>query len=368
MGAREIRLTRRELYDLVWSKPLSLLAQELPVSDVGLAKICKRLNIPRPSQGYWTRRRTRHGTVKPPPLPSTAEACEREVVLRGLESEYPRKEPSEPPEVVVPDTLENLHPLIARTARGLERAEPDRHCILRPRGKSVLAIEVTEAARNRSLRLLDSLVKALEERGHKVDAGSEFRPKTLVEVAGEAVSISLKEQMKRSTHELTLEEEEQEARRGWSWAPRFDYAPSGLLRFRVSDLEGTGFRQSWSDGKRSRLEEKLGQVVVGIEAAAAFQRARRLERAAERERWEQEWAIREAAFRRQEEERRFLEEFRAMARDWADVSRMREFVQVVESSTPTGDRGSNLVAWLVSAHLAIQKLDPLSRISRQSED
>ena len=33
-------LTRCELYDLVWSKPLREVASDLGISDVGLAKVC----------------------------------------------------------------------------------------------------------------------------------------------------------------------------------------------------------------------------------------------------------------------------------------------------------------------------------------
>src|SRR5947208_12931945 len=49
----ERKITREELYKLVWSKPLVLLAKDFGISDVGLAKICKRLNVPRPYRGYW---------------------------------------------------------------------------------------------------------------------------------------------------------------------------------------------------------------------------------------------------------------------------------------------------------------------------
>ena len=42
------RFTRRELYNLVWSKPISKLAATYGVSDAGLAKACRRANIPVP--------------------------------------------------------------------------------------------------------------------------------------------------------------------------------------------------------------------------------------------------------------------------------------------------------------------------------
>jgi hypothetical protein len=41
MDDRAIRLTREELYEKVWSRPMRSLAKEWGISDVGLAKICK---------------------------------------------------------------------------------------------------------------------------------------------------------------------------------------------------------------------------------------------------------------------------------------------------------------------------------------
>jgi hypothetical protein len=50
-----IVLTRRDLYDLVWSKPMRDLAAELGISDVGLAKVCDRHRVPKPERGYWNK-------------------------------------------------------------------------------------------------------------------------------------------------------------------------------------------------------------------------------------------------------------------------------------------------------------------------
>ena len=55
MTENEHRLDRRALYELVWSTPMAQLADQYAISDVGLAKLCKRLNVPRPGRGYWAR-------------------------------------------------------------------------------------------------------------------------------------------------------------------------------------------------------------------------------------------------------------------------------------------------------------------------
>jgi len=43
-----MKLTREELYERVWQKPIREVAAELGISDVGLAKACRKSNIPLP--------------------------------------------------------------------------------------------------------------------------------------------------------------------------------------------------------------------------------------------------------------------------------------------------------------------------------
>jgi len=47
--------SRVELYELVWAKPMTHLAKELGLSDVGLRKICVKFGIPLPLRGHWAR-------------------------------------------------------------------------------------------------------------------------------------------------------------------------------------------------------------------------------------------------------------------------------------------------------------------------
>lgn len=61
MSSEETRqvITRETLYTEVWSTPMSQLAPQYGLSDQGLAKICRKLNVPRPGRGYWAKKR--HG-------------------------------------------------------------------------------------------------------------------------------------------------------------------------------------------------------------------------------------------------------------------------------------------------------------------
>jgi hypothetical protein len=46
---------RQQLYDEVWTDPVTVVAERYGLSDVGLAKICRKLSIPVPTRGYWAK-------------------------------------------------------------------------------------------------------------------------------------------------------------------------------------------------------------------------------------------------------------------------------------------------------------------------
>lgn len=52
---KAIVLSRDELYERVWSKPMSVLAREYGVTGNALAKICSRMHVPYPSRGHWVK-------------------------------------------------------------------------------------------------------------------------------------------------------------------------------------------------------------------------------------------------------------------------------------------------------------------------
>jgi hypothetical protein len=68
--------TRTELYDLVWSQPMRTVAASVGISDVALAKQCKKANIPVPNRGYWARKQAGKPTIQialPPRFPGASD-------------------------------------------------------------------------------------------------------------------------------------------------------------------------------------------------------------------------------------------------------------------------------------------------------
>ena len=48
-----IELTRKELYAIVWSTPLSKLTQQYAFTNDQIKKICKEFEMPMPEAGHW---------------------------------------------------------------------------------------------------------------------------------------------------------------------------------------------------------------------------------------------------------------------------------------------------------------------------
>ncbi len=69
--SRPVVLSRTELHEQVWSRPMSVVAREHGISGNALAKICSRLHVPYPTRGHWSK--VQAGKVAPrlalPPAP-----------------------------------------------------------------------------------------------------------------------------------------------------------------------------------------------------------------------------------------------------------------------------------------------------------
>ena len=60
MGAEmRQRMSRLQLYNLVWAAPVTGLAPQYGISDVALKNTCRKFDIPVPPRGYWARLQAR---------------------------------------------------------------------------------------------------------------------------------------------------------------------------------------------------------------------------------------------------------------------------------------------------------------------
>lgn len=188
MNREQIRVDRETLYERVWSTPISRLAPEYGLSDVGLAKLCKRLDVPRPGLGYWTKVKCGKAEKRPALPPSRVSEV---FVAKRERRTAPAVRKSSAPRIPVPSLPEEPHPLVRKTMRALARARSDGQGVLQFPRKGLLPLHVTPETKDRALRLMDALLRGLESRGHEVRVNQGEDSAAAVSVNEEFVSFSL---------------------------------------------------------------------------------------------------------------------------------------------------------------------------------
>ena len=105
---------RQDLFDLVWSEPTRTIAKRLGISDVGLAKACRRAELLLPPRGYWAKL-VAGKTVKRPQQPRRGPGMSDRIVLgRDRWSWGPDPVDLSTPDPPPPTFLETLEELAGR--------------------------------------------------------------------------------------------------------------------------------------------------------------------------------------------------------------------------------------------------------------
>jgi len=175
MNGKITEISRKDLYEQVWTEPMSTLAKRYCISDVGLAKICKRNGIPRPGRGYWARIQAKQRVQRTDTLPRRniekiiqIEANPHNIHNPEMKEIFNKVIPAMAQldrHIVVPETLRNAHPVVKKSAEILKSSEPDVRGIIEPTEEGCLDIRVSPQNLSRALRIMDALVKASEGRG-----------------------------------------------------------------------------------------------------------------------------------------------------------------------------------------------------------
>jgi len=233
-----VRLSRQELFELVWSIPTTKVAAGLGISDVAIAKICRKLKVPKPHLGYW--RKVEVGlSVRRPCLPRLRPGVPEEVtihprfnemskvrenpeVMAAIEAE---RDPSN--RILVADTVGKAHSVVLRTGQMLADSRPNRYGVLSTRHhQNSLDMRVSWRLLPRALRIMDSFLKAAESRGYSIQVSQRDWKFTNIVVGQEAVEIVLFERVQQK--------KQNGDRRDGSLSPhgdRWELIPSGKLTF-----------------------------------------------------------------------------------------------------------------------------------------
>lgn len=354
-------LSREELYDLVWSEPMRTLAPRFGMSDVGLAKVCRRHSIPRPGVGYWAKRR--HGKrVKKTPLPKLqgTKPGGGFIGLRPTHPEGSQKDPDGPLErqrrfesehpIKVPTEFQEYTREVKRTRAVFRRTKRNERGLKTPKETGCLNLEVSKDQGDRAFLILEALVRAFRERGFPLSVRTEDEPRVSVEVLGEKVHFCLLERTfqeepaprrhRRSNYWLTGGSLE------WKPPPPPRYQQTGELTLEILD-HFQGGRKSWNDGKKQRLEGCLNSFILGLAGAALRIRAEREEREAREREWEERRRVEEEQPRRKEEEDRRRTILEAAMKCWREAEEVREFAMRIKETQASGQKEGGILPGLV---------------------
>jgi hypothetical protein len=360
LGVEFMVLTRQELFDLVWSVPMRTLALQYGISDVALKKRCKRHGVPTPGVGYWARVGAGQKPKRPTLPKAPSQHLERIVFKPGIPVKPPVAR-EDIPTISIPTRVVSPHDATLWAEERLKQAKLDAYGRLEVGGNYSPDLCVRPETVQRAVLILDTIAKALSVRGLEVVVApyhERSAPVVVVQSSGERLVLQVEERLTRKPHVVTPAEEKAAAQ-PWGRKPvKWDYVPEGRLSVRLFHTHYL-FRghARWTETKTTPLEQQLGKVVVGIEAAVAAhknvraeedrQKAQRLadERARlrpERLRWYQAWMAKE------------LDDHAAA---WARARQVREFLDAYQAVKKPAGAASD---WLAAARQYADRIDPLT--------
>jgi len=344
--ADKITITREELYEFVWSKPVVKIGKDFGISDVAVAKICKKMNIPKPGLGYWAKKQ--HGKrTRQTPLPKLKPGDFETYTIKGsmdanlnLTSDVIEKqkvfESNPANEVNVKQSLRNPHTLVHHSMIRLREGDADQSKRYRG-GRGCLDVWVGKDSIHRTLLIMDVLIKALEERGFQVSLKDHYQDNTSVEINGESISFGIVE----SSRQIPNPKRETDR-----WENLYDYIPTGRLTLKIkTNYHG---QKSISDGKTQKLEDCLNKFILLLVKASEIEKIRRKEA----EQWHKEYEEeaqkeRETALEKQREQE-MLNQLFDNTETWNKCMQARAYIAAVKERAEEhsgGDRADSWVSW-----------------------
>lgn len=337
--------TRFQLFDLVWSKPMREAASELGVSGTGLRKICVRNRVPVPEVGYWNRpehKRTARTRMKDP-----TKDWPINIAVVPPRPRPPREQCELVDAPVMPDKLLAPHASTTAVRKLLEKATPDRYGGVRCDSAPALAARINPASLDRYLLLLDTVLKQALARGCVLKApDGEAHPALFHD--NEIITGFVEESASQRAHKLTPRETENLKKWGSSYAPVYDYVPSGVFRLSIG-------QHHWKDRAGRGVEDYLGEIISALlDQSRIIKERRRIaeeERAARQRERIEKWR-RERRAELFGEERKRLE---AHAERWLRAKTLRAYLEALQRQAPQDEE------WLTWARKHVEQLDPLSQ-------
>jgi len=326
-------VSREELYQLVWSSPMTKVAEQFGVSGSYMARVCSVLNVPRPERGYWAKLAVGRAPAADP-LPEAQPGDQLHWSKDGELIERPKSPRLTPPQrradmpVKIPRT--SVHGLVRGAKEQFLNSRPvDEGAYLKPYKKLLVDVTASKDCLDKALDFANDLFNALHSVGHRVVLGSAgarlhraafdehevpkkqrnqyyygsshwspYRP-TAVYIGEIPIGLAIVEMSEevslRYINGKYIRERDYVPRRGYndhSWTTNKD-VPSGRLRLVAYSTDWrVKWLDTWQETKASNLRSSIRTIVKEIEEAAVRMASmiEEADRQTERERIEREAA------------------------------------------------------------------------------
>jgi hypothetical protein len=398
-------VTREQLYEQVWSVPIWTLCQQYGLSDNGLRKICKRLNVPVPPRGYWAKVEAGHkvrkmtlpkdaeqsvAQIHVAPKPERTEADDEDDAWLAERVAFERAEGNAIAVVMKPrrwhPAVQTLHEFFEQEAKAVEasRKADERyqswpewrkrrdwngdgmkwHWVVRngelmPSTHHAFPLRLSLATYRRGLAIVNAVAVAATKRGFAVTYDDKKGRVVLVGHGGE-LELRMSEATEQKTRKVKrydgqFEEERYRVptgrlrlfvERGYGKVWTIEETAEGPLEMKLNAF----FSGVWKQVKFCRQKTRAEQAEAQRRAALAAERAE-----VERKRLEEE--------RIRKEERRRREELIGEVAAWRQAAEIRAYVAAVrvEMTIRRTAAASQQGGWIEWALRVADQMDPVTR-------
>jgi hypothetical protein len=365
----ETRLSRAELYMRIWDKPLRSVASELGISDVGLAKMCKRNGIPTPPQGYHLRKPGYAKKRLVIPLPPIQQGQESSFVFNDESMNTKQARPdyreafitlvAEHNEKQDEKTVRQVRRHIKHLAASLNLRKVDERGIMLVPDK-YYPIRVSSMLFERAVNVLTTLLSDVVSLGATMRSNNASKGNERLEVDWMAYRFSFR--VEEHTKRVDVPKKERPKRYGGYEYPSdaWRLIPTGLLTVYISGP----FHLSLTirDGK-NKVEERISEILKKMFISIKQQQ--------EQERIESIRMQKAISHLQEKDALRREEEFHALRKKqlirevgkWRHAQRIRQYVSAVEQagyqSGQSFESKEAWIEWVRWAHDYVDSLDPL---------
>ncbi|NGM72847.1 hypothetical protein [Sphingobacterium sp. SGL-16] len=343
---KKMDLTRKELYSLIWEKPLKYIIDTYGGTYQDVKDLLKKYDIPSPENGYWSRVRSGH-TIEIPSLP----------ILIREDAEKVSYEPKEVKKRVKFKDITNANVnLPIRKVGKLDELVIDAKKAFQNQSKGntdnklisiaydVLNINVSPKMIDRALSFFNMLILGVRRIGGKVEVKQQH---STIIYSGERLEISLRERQNRI--------EKQNPKYSWE---SYDYIPSGNLYFKLG--ENSWSSKEWKDTAYTILEDKIEDILEYIPTVVL--KIQELKREIEQRRIAQE-KERQRQLEIEKQQTTEINNFLAIktnAELWQKATLMRAYLTAMEENAIKNETfDDQMKQYLIWARRKVDWYDPL---------